>query len=404
MRCRTQDKVPKCFQYVKCPYPQANTAYGSYGAINYALVGPPGGEVVVCFHGLNGSRLLFQDFSEYVSRSGEFRVLSFDLYGHGLSNAPRVDLCCCRGCERSCSSCGAPPRGRYDLDFFVEQTDELLYLLDLGDEQVNLVGFSLGGTIAVAFAQRFPTRVKRLVAISPAGFLPKIPASYYLLKACWWCLIPLAPRLLCTCWYKRERFARSLRSEDQDVEDDVIDNLWSRFVWQLYVKRGVAGATLAALHRIPWFNLRPLFADAGRSRRPVLLIWGERDSLNPPNTVGEEVKQCFSNVQLMIVRNAGHIAICDQPRQVVLSILSFLRQPTDVNMSDVLLAPKRRNLQADSDALGDGGAAGGAAETKFQERAAEMPVPIVLGHTDMQDANSVPSWQQGTRNVNEVMA
>lgn len=330
MRCRTDAQVPKCFRSVKCPYPQAQTIHGEYGAINYSMVGAQDGEVVVCFHGLNGSRVLFEEFGEYISKQGNYRVLSFDLYGHGLSNAPKVDLCPATGCRR-CSEtmcCGAP-RGRYDLQFFVDQTDELLSMLGLEEEAVNLVGFSLGGTIAIAFSQRFPARVKRLVAISPAGCLPKVPMSYYFLKAVWCCLIPLAPHVLCTCLYKRERFEKSLRGEGH-ADPEVVTNLWSRFVWQLYVKRGVASATLAICHRIPWFTLKPLFKDAGRHKRPVLLLWGEKDALNPPATVAAEVKSCFQNAQLLVVPGAGHIALCDRPRQVVLSILAFLRDRKSV--------------------------------------------------------------------------
>uniref|UniRef100_A0A7S4STK7 AB hydrolase-1 domain-containing protein n=1 Tax=Alexandrium monilatum TaxID=311494 RepID=A0A7S4STK7_9DINO len=379
MRCRKESEVPKCFRYVKCPYPKAQEAHGTYGCINYSLVGQEGSEVVVCFHGLNGSRMLYQDLGEFLAKQGDFRVLSFDLYGHGLSNAPRVDLCPCRSsCSRP-SSCG-PPRGRYDLEFFVEQTDELLELIGLGDEQVNLVGFSLGGTVAVAFAQRYPSRVKRLAAMSPSGFIPKVPVSYYLLRASWWCLIPLAPHVLCTCWYKRERFARSIRSEGQEVDDEVINNLWSRFVWQLYVKRGVASATLAVCQRVPWFNLGPLFRDAGRHPRPVLLLWGERDSLNPPQTVAQEIKKCFDNVQLLVVPNAGHIVICDKPRQVFFSLLSFLQLPPDARMEGAnldrpVLKPRQPHART-------GVAPPAVVSADRAGRAAQMPVPVILGHTE----------------------
>jgi len=258
-----------------------------------------------------------------------------------------------------------------------------LELVGLGDAPVNLIGFSLGGTIAVAFAQKFPSRVKRLIAISPSGFIPKVPAAYYLLRASWMCLIPLAPHVLCTCWYKRDRFARSLRSEGQEVDDEVIDNLWSRFVWQLYVKRGVASATLAVCRRVPWFNLRSLFKDAGRNPRPVLLIWGERDSLNPPQTVAEEVKKCFSNVHLMVVPGAGHIAICDKPRQVFLSILAFLQLAPDARMDSTPLSISTRpSRQQATPQPGINNRA---------DRAAQMPVPIVLGHTeDLQGPTTQP--------------
>lgn len=350
MRCRSEKQVPKCFRHVKCPYPQASVAHGTYGVINYSLVGPPTGELVVCLHGLNGSRSMFQDLAEFISKQAGYQVLSFDLYGHGLSNAPKVDMCPCAGaheCSRRCT-CGMP-RARYDLDFFVDQARELLDLLGFPpDAPVNLVGFSLGGTIAVAFSHKYPSRVRRLVAMSPAGFLPKVPLSYYLLKATWCWLIPLAPHVLCTCLYRRDRFAKSMRKEGTE-DEAVIESMWARFVWQLYVKRGVASATLAVCHRIPWFSLKNLFVEAGRHSRPVLLIWGDKDNLNPASTVAQDVKACFSNAQLLVVKNAGHIAMGDRPRQVIMSVLSFLLLPVDTCMETaqiqaaVSLRPVRRS-------------------------------------------------------------
>lgn len=174
----------------------------------------------MCFHGLNGSRMLFQEIAVYLARHGGFRVVTFDLYGHGLSNAPPVDLCP----SRACSSCCLPgccslsgARARYDLECFAEQTAELLSSIGLAAACVNLLGFSLGGAVAMAFAKRFPERVMRIAAISPAGFVPRVPPLYYLLRACWCCLIPLAPHVVCTCWYKKERFTRSLKKRSANA-------------------------------------------------------------------------------------------------------------------------------------------------------------------------------------------
>jgi len=413
MRCRTGEQVPKCFRDVHCPYSKASTADGEFGAINYSLTGPDGGELVVCLHGLNGSRMLFHDLSEYLSRYGGFRVLAFDLYGHGLSNAPEVDLCPCR--SRCCCvvSRRGGLKGRYDLDFFVNQTDELLHLLGLGDSSVNLIGFSLGGTIAISFAQRFPGRVRRLVPMSPAGFLPKAPLSYHLLRAFWCCLIPMAPHLLCTCLYRRERFSKSFRGKGQEADSAFVESLWRRIVWQLYVKKGVASATLAVCHRVPWFQLKPLFVETGRSRRPVLLVWGERDALNPVKTVAPKVQSCFSNSQLLVVPGAGHIALCEKPRLVISRILVFLQFPPDVHMSSVNLSGLQPQVQdplvtpaceqimsctqieshyfidKEDDPKSD----------RRQSFAAQMPVPIVLGHVDasFKDDKSTISGQGSSR-------
>jgi len=385
MRCRSQDQVPACFRDVKCPYPQAQTAYTSFGATNYSLVGPENGEVVVCFHGLNGSRMLFQEVDTYIARNGNFRVLCFDLYAHGLSNAPPVDLCPA-GCGPSCCSCSGP-KGRYDLDFFVDQTDELLWLLGLDKEPLNLVGFSLGGTIAVAFAKRFPRRVRRLVAMSPSGFIPKVPPIYYVLQAFFYCLVPLAPHVLCTYWYKQERFTQPLinpKNGAEGMDPESAKQLWSRFVWQLFVKQGVARATLAICRRVNWFNLSELFEETGRHDRPVLLIWGERDRLNPVMTIGQKVKGFFSNATMLTIPRAGHIVLVDRPAEVVPRIVSFLKLPPDTRMAMTTIPqpmpvqmqpmPSQQEGNASGDAVG---AFGNAAD-----RADQMPVPAVLGHAE----------------------
>lgn len=380
MRCRSEPQVPRCFREVRCPYPKGQTIGSVFGAINYSVCGPENGEVVMCFHGLNGSRMLFQEIAVYLARHGGFRVVTFDLYGHGLSNAPPVDLCP----SRACSSCCLPgccslsgARARYDLECFAEQTAELLSSIGLAAARVNLLGFSLGGAVAMAFAKRFPERVMRIAAISPAGFVLRVPPLYYLLRACWCCLIPLAPHVVCTCWYKKERFTRSLKKDPQmqGMGEQAVTNLWSRFVWQLFVKRGVAGATLATCSRVNWFNLSHLYNDVGRHPRPTLLLWGERDGLNPPATVGQKVAGYFSNAKLLVIPQAGHIALCDQPTEVHPRILRFLSLPENTSMASVgELGMRQSRLRAERPLE---------SQPKTREGSAEMPVPMILGNTDV---------------------
>jgi len=119
------------------------------------------------------------------------------------------------------------------------------------------------------------------------------------------------------------------------MDEQAVTNLWSRFVWQLFVKRGVAGATLATCHRVNWFNLKKLYSDVGRHPRPTLLLWGERDGLNPPQTVGHKVVSFFSNAKLLVIPQAGHIAICEQPLEVVPRILRFLCLPESTSMASI---------------------------------------------------------------------
>ncbi len=116
--------------------------------LNYRLAGN-GPRPLVCIHGV-GSYL--EAWDGVVERlSDDFRILTFDLRGHGHSS--RV-------------------KGRYEIDDFV---DDVLALADHASfEDFDLAGFSLGGLIAQRLALAYPQRLRRLVLLSTvAGRLPE---------------------------------------------------------------------------------------------------------------------------------------------------------------------------------------------------------------------------------------
>ena len=122
----------------------------SRGKTHYHLSGPEDGPLVVLCHGFGVFSYVYSDLADVLSRSG-YRVLSFDWYGYGYSDAPN------------------PRRVRYDRFLFVGQLAELLYALQLQDSTFTLAGHSMGGLIAAYFAAQYPQRVKNLVLICPAG-------------------------------------------------------------------------------------------------------------------------------------------------------------------------------------------------------------------------------------------
>ncbi len=103
----------------------------------YELTGPEGAPVVVLIHGLGLNRQIWQPHAAALSAA--YRVLSYDLYGHGES--------------------AAPPE-RPSLTVFSKQ---LCGLLDhLGIESAAVIGFSLGGMINRRFAIDYPGRAQAL--------------------------------------------------------------------------------------------------------------------------------------------------------------------------------------------------------------------------------------------------
>lgn len=108
--------------------------------------GPGDAPVAVMIHGLTTPAFVWEGVAPRLTARG-WRCLSYDLYGRGFS---------------------AAPRGRQDAAFFLRQLSALLDHEGLRGPVV-LVGYSMGGAIAAAFAARHPDRVLRLVLVAPAG-------------------------------------------------------------------------------------------------------------------------------------------------------------------------------------------------------------------------------------------
>jgi pimeloyl-ACP methyl ester carboxylesterase len=107
----------------------------------YELSGPTDAPVIVLVHGLGLNRHVWDKYNSRLAQ--RYRVLSYDLFGHGES---------------------ALPPGTPSLTTFSEQ---LLGLLDeLAIERCSIIGFSLGGMINRRFAMDHPERLHALVILN----------------------------------------------------------------------------------------------------------------------------------------------------------------------------------------------------------------------------------------------
>ena len=107
--------------------------------MNYKVEG--NGEPLLFIHGLSDS-LLYWEFLA-ANLKGDYQIIRVDLRGHGESELGSDEI---------------------TIDLYA---DDLINLLnELNIDKVNLIGFSLGGTVALDFAIRFPEKVYSLVLIS----------------------------------------------------------------------------------------------------------------------------------------------------------------------------------------------------------------------------------------------
>ncbi len=111
----------------------------------YTFHGPPDGFPVVLLHHGLGSQTAWQAQVRPLVEAG-FRVLTYDRWGYGASEADRL---------------------RLDAPWFEPDLADLGALLDaLGLAEAALVGHSDGGTIALYYAAAHPARVRALVAVA----------------------------------------------------------------------------------------------------------------------------------------------------------------------------------------------------------------------------------------------
>ncbi|KAI1176229.1 Alpha/Beta hydrolase protein [Nemania sp. FL0916] len=148
----SKDEIAKS-TYRMDHFPGARDVVTPYGNIRVYEFGPEQGRKVLFIHGISTSCMTLSDIANPLVEKG-CRVMLFDLFGRGFSDAP-----------------GDLP---YDTRLFMSQILLVLASSPLawaGNNAFTLVGYSLGGGIATNFAVTFPHIVESLILLSPAGLI-----------------------------------------------------------------------------------------------------------------------------------------------------------------------------------------------------------------------------------------
>jgi pimeloyl-ACP methyl ester carboxylesterase len=266
----------------------------------------PPGEEIVMIHGLaTNMAFWYAGIAQALSRAG--RVTIYDLRGHGHSDMPSTG---------------------YSAD---QMTEDLRALLDyLRIEQAHLVAHSFGGTVAIAFALRYPDRVKSMILAD----VRLRPVQRRFALEDW----PLWPRM-------RDKIAGAgIRLDDKDPEGGIqiliqmarlqVENSErSAQLYEAFVGRNGRFGGLRTGQR--WLRLmestsasKDLTSDSEfsaedleRLHQPILAVFGERTMALPS---AHALQRRCPNCTLKIVRGAGHFFPITRPKALIRPALRFL--------------------------------------------------------------------------------
>lgn len=196
----------------------------------------------------------------------------------------------------------------------------------LGEDQVDVVGNSMGGYFAIAFAAAHPERVRRLVLIGhPAGLGGDVPLFFRL-----WAN-PVAEKLIRRLKFKdvdqfRSRIYPTLVAHPERVPDALPEVEYA--AGNLPDFSLTAYTMFRSLISLSGWRADQMLSDALTALgTPTLFIWGASDLTAPPSK-GEPLAARMSNCEFKVIDDAGHMPWIDEPDQVAHLVNGFLDMQT----------------------------------------------------------------------------
>jgi 2-succinyl-6-hydroxy-2,4-cyclohexadiene-1-carboxylate synthase len=248
--------------------------------------GPP----LLLLHGFTGSVRAWDAVRPPIAEHAT--VISIDLIGHGRSAMPK-------------------DAERYSLDW---STRDLTALLDnLGLGAVDVLGYSMGGRVALHFAVQAPERVNTLILESASAGIEddlercrRIESDAALAER----IVRDGIEAFVAEWERLPLLALAPHVPNVDRGQQTAQRLQNAPLGLANSLRGMGAGQQASL----WAALPDL-------QERVLLVVGERDARY--RQIAERMHSLLPTSEIAIVPEAGHTVHVDQPRAFIRAVLGM---------------------------------------------------------------------------------
>jgi pimeloyl-ACP methyl ester carboxylesterase len=227
---------------------------------------------------LHGVPTNSDDWLEFLERTGG---LAPDLPGFGRS--------------------GKPGSLHYTIDEYEGFLERFLEGLDV--ERVSLVMHDWGA-VGLAFAQRHPERVERLVLINAVPFIPGY--EWHRMARIW--RTPLLGELAMGITYRR---TLQHASKQINVTPGAMPGAWLDSVLD-HFDQGTQRAILRLFRSASPEELATAGEELGSLEMPALVVWGMRDPFIP-GRFGQAYASILPDAELLELADAGHVPWLDRP-------------------------------------------------------------------------------------------
>jgi pimeloyl-ACP methyl ester carboxylesterase len=180
-------------------------------------------------------------------------------------------------------------------------------------ERPVVIGWSLGGGLALALAGRYPEKVGNLVLVSPACLSFPFPKVLSPLRNPWTARMMWVPSFY-RPWARYQ--LRGCYHRGFHIPDEAVDNYFRP--WRKWGRASYLSALLRT------FDLADVNDALDKVKQKAIVVHGETDRLIPIE-IGRQLAKRLKRAELRELKECGHEPQIEKPDEVVKAIMDALR-------------------------------------------------------------------------------